>query len=64
MQTFPLKQSSYWKGAPAELKRIRFEMEEKLRLFDLARQQMGKYPNLDMFAHKVDGKWNYIKTAD
>jgi|GEM_PF-5549310 long-chain acyl-CoA synthetase len=39
-------------------------MEEKLRLFDLARQQMGKYPDLDMFAHKVDGKWNYIKTAD
>jgi len=39
-------------------------MEEKLRLFDLARQQMGKYPDLDMFAHKVDDKWNYIKTAD
>ena len=39
-------------------------MEEKLRLFDLARQQMGQYPKLDMFAHKVDGKWNYIKTAD
>lgn len=39
-------------------------MEEKLRLFDLARQQVSKYPNLDMFAHKVDGKWIYIKTAD
>ncbi|MGE8242531.1 MAG: AMP-binding protein, partial [Sphingobacterium sp.] len=39
-------------------------MEEKLRLFDLARHQISKYPDLNMFAHKLDGKWNYIKTAD
>ncbi|MDM1296443.1 long-chain fatty acid--CoA ligase [Sphingobacterium sp. N143] len=39
-------------------------MEDKLRLFDLARHQVSKYPNLDIFAHKIDGKWNYIKTAD
>ncbi|MFU1856521.1 AMP-dependent synthetase/ligase [Sphingobacterium sp. NGMCC 1.201703] len=39
-------------------------MEEKLRLFDLAHQQISKYPDLNMFAHKLDGKWNYIKTAD
>src|SRR5690606_1317211 len=34
------------------------------RLFDLARHQISKYPDLDMFAHKLDGRWNYIKTAD
>jgi len=39
-------------------------MEEKLRLFDLARHQVSKYPDLNMFAHRLDGKWSYIKTAD
>lgn len=50
--------------SPRDTKVYIFEMEEKLRLFDLARHQISKYPDLNMFAHKLNGKWSYIKTAD
>lgn len=38
--------------------------QQDLRLFDLARRQLDLYPNLSIFAHKINNKWKEVKTSD
>ena len=40
------------------------EQEQTLRLFDLPRRQLDLFPNLNIFAHKIDGEWKYISTQE
>lgn len=43
---------------------LRIEMEEKLRIFDLAERQLGLYPGLAMFSSKINGDWTDLKTDE
>lgn len=38
--------------------------KQDLRLFDLARRQLNLYPNLTIFAHKVNHEWKEVKTSE
>ena len=38
--------------------------KQDLRLFDLARRQVDLYPNLSIFAHKVNDEWKEISTSE
>ncbi|MCA5004659.1 AMP-dependent synthetase/ligase [Sphingobacterium bovistauri] len=38
--------------------------QQDLRLFDLARRQLNLYPNLSIFAHKINEDWKEIKTSE
>ena len=38
--------------------------QQDLRLFDLARRQINLYPNLSIFAHKINNEWKEIKTSE
>ena len=44
--------------------RIIFVMDENLRLFDLALRQVDLFPNLNMFAHKLDGEWKTLTSVE